>query len=1730
MRPCRGFFERSAVALVLAYLLLPGSALTRAASPLQISEPRLPQNCHWLPGPEAVRSMPSEVVDPNPRSVRLRFYQPPLEYGTVTLDGREYETVRLTGEGSVALVGEPEVPKVSRLVMVGNRGNVKLTVVRSSYHMEQLKGDIAPTEDMEEGEAVSGPTIPKDAVYSANEWYPAATARISDPATLRDVRFVAVTVYPVQVNPVTREMRVYDEIEIEISDAGGTGPNEIPFTPESLDPGFKRLYGAFENFRGSTLDALPEVPGEYLVMCRNYPGVIAQAQRLVDWHKRKGLNATLALSTASQDCVRNMIRTRYINGNGRLAYACIVGDAGTGTVDSLYIATHSTQYDNYMGTGLVNPNGPDNPDPVPEVAVGRISATSMNQLQAVVDKTILYETQPSVAIPAWFTRTWCAAHYGMAPNVPSFKRYTEAIMLDHGITQVFWNAYGGHVVPADISSRLTSGITVFNHRMSWISEMISSDLNGLADNWMWPFVMSVTCNTGTFNSGEALSETWLMPSGQLPQHYKGAIGCVGLATSGTHTRLNNALDAGAMYGLYVRDIDEQGIALIAGKLQMYLNYWDDYPAGVQNFCYWSNLMGDPAVPIWKKRPWPALVTAPGTVNLGTNHLQVTVRSSTTTDPVPDALVCLWKSGQSYSRGFTDGGGQIDLPCTTATTGDLWLTVTHNDLMAYQDTITVVNSNAWLSLDSVSIDDDNADSTSGDNNHIISPGEIVHLSLRLKNVGTALTITGINATLAGPAPGIEILRATSAYPNITVGSRASNTTPFRIAVSSVFNGEPVSLWLRLTSSAGAETLRVALTPRAPDVVYRRSTFFGGTFDPGADGDFMVVFKNSGQFALEGATGVLRSLDPFVLVTDSIGDFGDVAVNALDSNNINRFHLSVSSGAYPGHRAVMQLLITDLNGYRDSTEFDSTNFFVTDPALMNRDSANFVLTIGTRDSTSPTGPDAHGYYAYDNDESHPPYSNCAFAWVEISPRLSGAGTSLNFSDHGEDQDSSRTITLPFDFTFYGQSFSQVTICSNGWLAFGSWQIDDYHNYRMGSPPGPPNQVAAYWDDLKTFGLDSNCYYYSDVANHRFIVEWRSRLAYESYTEKFQVILYDPDFYPSVTGDGKIKVQYDTVSVRQNYSGDTNDYCSVGIQNSDHSIGLDYYYWNSYAPGSATIRNGRAIMYTTDATGQLNPAVRLIQPNTGGTWYVGETCNILWQTTAVQGLMTIEIKRNYPSGSWLPLFTNTLNDGIQAWPVNTPTAAGTARIRIYSVTDPSICDTSDSGFSITMPTVTLTYPNGGEVLITGTGCDVSWNSVGLAAVRVELNRHYPSLTWEVVRDTASQAFEWIVSGTPTVNARMRVIGITAPTVGDTSNANFTIGSPPTLVHEPHADQALGPALFVAKVFDDAAGFVTKVFWRVVGGANYDSVTFATSGYPDEFSATTSALTAGRYEYYLRTSDPQGFVVYAPGSGTYRFDVGPMAAGWITYDDGTAENYNWVDGPDFQWAVRFDPSSYPYALCGARFAILPVGPRSTHQPIEFRVLLADGSGGTPGTVVFSDTTACASNVVGGLPAGAAWADVIVRSGGQPLQMSGPFYLSVQNPEIRVAPVAFAHDTAGTRSHRSYLYDACEGQWFNEDGSTECARPGNRLIRANGFTMAPLQVVVYRSDSAGVSSAMLKWTSNGAPYYRIFSAVNVGGPFSTWEGSIAGPTAGEAVFFRDVNAIGEAVRRFYIVTSSDQP
>jgi hypothetical protein len=71
------------------------------------------------------------------------------------------------------------------------------------------------------------------------------------------------------------------------------------------------------------------------------------------------------------------------------------------------------------------------------------------------------------------------------------------------------------------------------------------------------------------------------------------------------------------------------------------------------------------------------------------------------------------------------------------------------------------------------------------------------------------------------------------------------------------------------------------------------------------------------------------------------------------------------------------------------------------------------------------------------------------------------------------------------------------------------------------------------------------------------------------------------------------------------------------------------------------------------------------------------IRWTSIGISGNVKIELSRDGGS-SWKTIAKKAANDGSQPWKVTKP-AATQARIRICSLSSPSVCDTSDADFTI-------------------------------------------------------------------------------------------------------------------------------------------------------------------------------------------------------------------------------------------------------------------------------------------------------------------------------------------------------------------------------------------------------------------------------------------------------------------
>jgi hypothetical protein len=237
----------------------------------------------------------------------------------------------------------------------------------------------------------------------------------------------------------------------------------------------------------------------------------------------------------------------------------------------------------------------------------------------------------------------------------------------------------------------------------------------------------------------------------------------------------------------------------------------------------------------------------------------------------------------------------------------------------------------------------------------------------------------------------------------------------------------------------------------------------------------------------------------------------------------------------------------------------------------------------------------------------------------------------------------------------------------------------------------------------------------------------------------------------------------------------------------------------------------------------SITVTSPNGGESWAIGNTHNITWSSLGITGNVKIEINGNYPSGVWETLYSNTSNDGTEAWTV-TGVAGTEKRIRVTSVNNPSVTDISNGNFTMTGSGITVTAPNGGESWIIGNTYNITWTSVGVAGnVKIEINGNYPSGAWETLYSSISNdgTEAWTVTGVAGTEKRIRITSVNNPGITDISNNNFTMTNPTITVTSPNGGESW------------AIGNTHNITWSSVGitgnvkieiNGNYPSGTWET------------------------------------------------------------------------------------------------------------------------------------------------------------------------------------------------------------------------------------------------------------------------------------------------------------------
>ena len=1095
--------------------------------------------------------------------VEFEVQLPGVELSEGILEGHVWDRVEIPGGGYELDLGAPEVPHFTRLLAVpataGVRAEFEALDVETLSDIELMP---AQGKDPQDVMLDKQPIRYDMAAYSQDTYYPAQEVTTGEPALMRGLRVVPVRMHPLRYNPVARELRIAHRFKVTVyfeeTDLRNVPPR--PLRPVSRSWA-KVMRSAVMNFDELGLDEV--VLGPYLIVCENNSSLISNLQPFVDWKKRKGHKVEIATFPPGQNNTyikNNVILVAYNTWEVPPEFVLLVGD-----VDGDYALPGWPVGGWPWGTDQIDHpySQLDGNDILADVSVGRIPADNATELQTMQNKVLGYEKTPYIGNTAWYHQG-CLMAGSSSSGISTIQvnRWIKTRMVWNEYTRIdtFWYNMSGSVywtiVPA-----VNNGVSIVNYRGCYEMENFDVyDINDLNNGFMLPFVVTITCGTGGFAGSSESYMEYFAAAGQ-PSEPKGAIACVGTATSLTHTRQNNTIDYGIFTGIFDEGITQAGNALNRAKIELYNTFWPMETSSVEDFSEFAALAGDPGVELYNRDLQYLSCDVPSTITFGQNILNLTV-TETGVGPVEEAVACVWKGDELHQVALTDASGQVILPLDVDTPGNVKVTITKQNYYPVVDSLDVIQANVAVGYYNHSIDDDNSGTSSGDGDGTINPGEAVEIPLVFKNYGSSVTATNVSVTASLSDEYITLSDNYETFPNISPGGTSSSYDDFDLMVADHCpHGHLIRLDLTATSNQGSWDGLLDLEVISSDMTILRA-YAAGTdtlLSPGETANFILEVKNEGGKSASSLTAAITSLDPFVTVNDNSASFGTVNVGASTVCSGNPFNLTADGETPPGHFADLEVVFTSSTG---ATQTDT-----------------ITVALGAKSQSDPQGPDEYGYYCFDNTDLN--YAQApTYSWVEIDPSYGGSGTQLPIYDSGENLDASMNRQLPFTFRYYGEDVNAITICSNGWIStWANNSFTDFRNYPIPSHVGPNGMIAPFWDDLKTH---SSGYIFEryDQSNHRYIVEWsRLKTVASPYaTEVFEVILYDPVYYPTPTGDGEILFQYHTITEVYGLSDDIK-YSTVGIERPDQDDGIEVVYWNIYSdPAAAHLQNGRAYRFTT------------------------------------------------------------------------------------------------------------------------------------------------------------------------------------------------------------------------------------------------------------------------------------------------------------------------------------------------------------------------------------------------------------------------------------------------------------------------------------------------------------------------------------------------------------------------
>ncbi len=871
------------------------------------------------------------LTQQNRSGVTVNYSISEFTFEDAVIEGEAMQDILLPGNFLPNNEGAPNLPGSGRYIAIPE-GSVAILEVVNMRTERFTNIEVAPAPRIPWDTDTEPLVYEKDqSIYTKNAYYPEAPVRLSEISQIRGVDVVILGVTPFQYNPVTKELIVYRDLEIQVHFEGGNGQ----FGEERLR---SRFWDPILNDALLNYQALPKIDYarkavqnkrydgcEYLIIVPDGPEYTLWAEEIREFRIKQGITTEIVTLTEiggnNVALIEAYINNAYNNWDPAPAGCLLMADYGTDQTNNILAPI----YDNYCASDNIYADVSG--DHMPDVIMARMTANNADQLEVFVTKFIDYESNPPTSsnfynnpitalgfqTSRWFqicsesiagffevvhgknpvrindvytgnpaTDPWSTAtNTTTVVNVfgPNGLGYIPATP---GQVNCTWNGTG-----ADITNAINSGGFLVQHRdhggeTGWSHPPYSnSDIDNLVNPDL-TFVFSINCLTGKYNwSSECFAEKF-----HRHTHNGANAGALGIiaASEVSYSFVNDTYVWGSYDNMWPEFMPQYGttpesrgilpsFGNAAGKYFLQQSSWPSNPERKELTYHLFHHHGDAFLQLYSEVPQNLTIIHGGVILAYLDQFIITADEG--------SVICFTVGDQII--GMATGTGVPEVIYITPQPAGTWvtLTVTKQNYLRHEEAIQVIPADGPYCIYGGHVIHDD----SGNGNGLPDYNETIILDFTLKNVGLD-DGENIEVTINTTDPYIIFLDDYEFYGTVPADTSITIDSAFTFFITDAIPDQHRVLFncVATDSSETWESIFL-ITVNAPnlhinDMVIDDSQNGNGNgqLDPGEEVEMTINYTNSGHATaydvdvyLEGQSGFVEILNPNQNFA-SIGFFG------------------------------------------------------------------------------------------------------------------------------------------------------------------------------------------------------------------------------------------------------------------------------------------------------------------------------------------------------------------------------------------------------------------------------------------------------------------------------------------------------------------------------------------------------------------------------------------------------------------------------------------------------------------------------------------------------------------------------------------------------------------------------------------------------------------------------------------------------------------------------------------